>query len=259
MKALLQWKLITLPDDVCDGESIEEWKNCLYVFNHKTRVGRIYFKNLTEWKLVASNVRSYTVNRYGYNMPNYLNEYGYAFFTTTDKFGNNLLDCITGKVIFQGNFQIKSAIEGMHRNHEDSCFIFKQTVDDHVEYVLTNHEGKMILGEGYVGKDKKVEFLTYKAFGGIRPILFSDKKKGKVGLLHYFKGECIQITPVKYDSISILLGAIKDSKGKLHYPTYKATYTYQNKKFEKYFDMNGREVKISKNVCNGDGESCTLF
>lgn len=52
-----------------------------------------------------------------------------------------------------------------------------------------------------------------------------------------------------YESISTRKDHIitnRDSKGKLNYPTYKAQYTYKNEKREKYFDLNGREVKISK-------------
>ena len=173
-------------------------------------------------------------------MPYYLEAFGYVIYDTDICFGSYLLDCNTGRIIYQGDFDIDTAIEGMSKDHSKSCFIFKIDVDDHTECILTDSTGNSILPEEYVGRNKKIQFLSNESFGGIRPIFYIEK--GKFGLLRYFQGECRMIISPKYSSIH-MNGAIKDKKGDIYYPTFRATYMYRKKK-EKFFDLNGKELHI---------------
>lgn len=180
-----------LPNYDRKKEKIEVWKNCCYVYGDNT-LGRIYGKRDDTWNLIASDVRHYYVGPYSISVMPYYDERGYALFDTADRVGTYLLDCETGKIIYQGHFERNLTLKmGMAAEHKDSCFIFKICLDDddYDSYILTDYKGKPVLDERYLGRGKKISFFSHEPIEGYVYLIKFEDEKGKCEILRYARGE----------------------------------------------------------------------
>ena len=99
-----------------------------------------------------------------------------------------------------------------------------------------------------VGKGKKVEILNYRNMGNIMILRIRNDicYFGFNGILHIIfnedgTSEVIKVIPPSYDRIELnLYAAVKDDRGKIHYPTYTAI------KYEKEirFTFAGEKIRL---------------
>ena len=232
MKTIIDGRVINLPNSVKENQIIEQWQNCIYVIDSLTGLGRIYYKGKDKWIRIASKVRNYNVNE-GYCMPYCSKKRHFVFFTTKDSNLTSLLNCVTGKYIYKGSFEVDlSVMFGISENPEDSCFILKTYRNNSIMYVVIDSNGNGLIQHNH----GKLSFLSQNNFGGIWPILF-DNGKCK-GVFHFFKGKTFDVIPAQAGRISICSNAVVDNKGKLHYPVIKVTGGEKTK----LFDFNGKVI-----------------
>lgn len=235
-----------LPPYDRENEKIDVWNNCCYVYGPHI-LGRIYFNKDDTWELIASDVRHYYVGPYDISVMPYYDKRGYALFDTANTVETYLLDCETGKIVYQGYFERSLTLRlGMSDDHQNSCFIFKICLgnDDFESYLLTDYQGKTVLNERYVGKGKKISFLLSEPLIG-HIYLIRFEKEGKCSILRYSKGKVRQIIEPKYDEI-IYCGESVDRQGIIHTTTFKALRRNRKAKAkeESYYDLDGKKIEM---------------
>jgi len=232
--AILEGRVISLPRGVGENDYVAVWKNCIYVRKWRTDNGKIYCKRNNRWHLIANNVRDYYVGCMNRVMPRYFDQYGYAIYETNAS-GFYLLDCITGKNIYHGDFDTEdfNIKVGMSEDHSNSCFLIKKDTTRGKKFKLLDSYGKKVFERDHI------EFLNTESFDGLRLLTFGTNKSSKVGLIIYFLGECKVILPKKYDRI-YLGGIVKDKFGNFHYPTIET----KKGKEHIFFDINGSVIDV---------------
>ena len=231
--AIVEGRVISLPKGVGENDLVTVWNYCMFVRSRKPGTGKIYFRNNGKWKQIATDVRIYYVGVINRIMPCYYEKYGYAIYQTKTP-GYFILDCITGKNIYHGEFDIDdfNIKAGMSDDHSNSCFLIKKDATRGKKFKLLDSRGKKVFEEDYI------EFLNKESFDGLRLLTIRTNKSFKLGLIRYFSDECKEILPNEYDGIH-LGGIVKDKYGNFHYPTIEA------KKGDEhiFFDINGSVIE----------------
>lgn len=209
-------RLQELPDDIRAFDEYKIYGNILVVHYVRKPNYSVYYQTDDGLDLKESNIEFEPK----FYEPNLL-----LFVTAEDN--NVLYNTTNGIVIARGNFNIDFDI---YEGSRFKAIILKFYEDGTEKYRVFDDKGNEVLDSKYVGKGKKVEILTYKSMGNIMPLRFRNDKfySDRKGVLHIIfnkdgTSEVIKVIPPSYDEIMLnLYDAIKDDRGKIHYPTYTA-------------------------------------
>lgn len=170
---------------------------------------------------------------------------------TVSRNENVLYNLENGIIIAKGNFKVPENVGfNMCAGRNFKAFILKFYEDDIENYRIFDDKGNEVLDSEYVGNGKKVELMGTEAIGNIMPLRIREDKyySDRKGVLHVVFNdngisEVIQVIPATYDEVHLnLYAGVKDSAGKLHYPTYEAT---KNGK-EILFTFAGTRIRLPK-------------
>lgn len=220
-----------LPDDIRAFDGYKIYGNILVVHYVRKANYSAYYQTDDGLDLKESNIE-FAPRFYE---PNFL-------FFATSKDEHVLYNTKNGIVIARGDFSTNFDI------YEGNCFkaIILKFYEDGIEkYRVFDDNGNEVLD---VGKGKKVEILTYGKMGNIMPLRIRNKKNYSdcKGILHIVfnqdgTSEVVKVIPPSYDEIYLnLYAAIKDDRGKMHYPTYTAIKGEK----ETRFTFAGKKIRL---------------
>lgn len=205
-----------LPDDIRAFDEYKMYGNILVVHYVSKKNYSVYYQTDNGLDLKESKIES-EPRLYE---PNFL-----AFVTSE---GDEVLyNTTNGIVIARGDFNTNFDI---YEGNRFKAIILKFYEGGIEKYRVFDDKGNEVLDSKYVGKGKKVEILTYRKMGNIMPLRIRNDKfySNRKGILHIMfnedgTSEVIKVIPPSYDEIDLnLYSAIKDDRGKIHYPTYTA-------------------------------------
>ena len=224
-------RLQELPDDIRAFDEYKIYGNILVVHYVSKKNYSVYYQTDNGLDLKESKIEAEP----RFYEPNFL-----AFVTSEDD--NVLYNTTNGIVIARGDFNTNFDI---YEGNRFKAIILKFYEGGIKKYRVFDDKGNEILD---VGKGKKVEILNYRNMGNIMILRIRNDicYFGFNGILHIIfnedgTSEVIKVIPPSYDRIELnLYAAVKDDRGKIHYPTYTAI------KYEKEirFTFAGEKIRL---------------
>ena len=224
-------KMHELPDDIRAFDEYKMYGNILVVHYVSKKNYSVYYQTDNGLDLKESKIEA---------EPRFYEPNFFFFFTSEDD--NVLYNTTNGIVIARGDFNTNFDI---YEGNRFKAIILKFYEGGIKKYRVFDDKGNEILD---VGKGKKVEILNYRNMGNIMILRIRNDicYFGFNGILHIIfnedgTSEVIKVIPPSYDRIELnLYAAVKDDRGKIHYPTYTAI------KYEKEirFTFAGEKIRL---------------
>lgn len=230
-------KMKELPDDIRAFDEYKMYGNTLVVHYVSKGNYSVYYQTDKGLDLKESKIK------YGptFYEPNFL-----AFASEDDEV---LYNTKNGIVIAHGNFQVpRYSNFDIYEGKGFKAIILEFYEEGIEKYRVFDDKGNEVLDSKYVGKGKEVETLTDRSMGNIMPLRFRNDKfhSDRKGILHIIfnedgTSEVVKVIPPLYDEIDLnLYAAIKDDRGKIHYPTYTAIKDEE----EIRFTFAGKKIRL---------------
>ena len=230
MIAFKEGKRVEIPK-LKDGEYPRILHNCVLVWDKHSRFASVYIKSGNSWKKIISNAKPYFFGK------EVCDDQDLFIAFKTENGLKKLLNCKTGKIIFEGEFKTEQLLArvSIKNDPNQTIFILQSTEND--QFTMIDADGKILLDETIMREIKWIH-ISNTEIGGMTFISFG-KKGAKQGNGYFvFFDRNIRLVAFSEDQIiDMEYRAIEDKDGRLYYPVF-----HTEGKDRKYFDLNGKEI-----------------